>query len=63
MSRLPIRSKAPLAVAGLVLVVGAAISAAAYLVLQRALHDHVAGRLMTLQAQYRETYRISMATS
>jgi signal transduction histidine kinase len=62
-SRLPIRSKAPATVAILVLVVGAAVSAASYFVLLRALHDHVAGRLMTLQAQYRQTYRTSMANS
>jgi signal transduction histidine kinase len=55
--------KAPAAVALLVLVIGAAISAAAYFVLQRTLYEHTAARLMTLQAQYRETYRNSMTTS
>jgi PAS domain S-box-containing protein len=62
-SRLPIRWKAPATVAILVLVVGAAISSAGYLGLRRALHDHVAGRLMTLQAQYRATYRTGNANS
>ena len=63
LSRLSIRTKAPLTVAALILFVGAAISAAAYLVIRRSLHDTAVSRLTTIAAQYRETFRGTMATS
>ena len=63
LSRLSIRTKAPLTVAVLILLVGAAISTAAYLVIRRTLHDTAVSRLTTIAAQYRETIRESMATS
>ena len=63
LSRLSIRTKAPLTVAVLVLFVGAAISTAAYLVIRRTLHDTAVSRLTTIAAQYRETIRESMASS
>jgi signal transduction histidine kinase len=52
-----------MAVAILVLMVGTAISAAAFVVLLRTLHDHAGRRLMVLAAEYRVTYRNSIATS
>ena len=63
LSRLSIRTKAPLTVAIIVLMVGGAISTAAYLVIRRTLHDHAVSRLTTLATQYRETFRGNMATS
>jgi signal transduction histidine kinase len=63
LSRLSIRSKALLTVAVLILFVGTAISTAAYLVIRRMLDDHAVSRLTTLTAQYRETFRTTMATS
>lgn len=63
LSRLSIRTKAPLTVAALILFVGAAISTAAYLVIRQTVHDTAVSRLSTIAAQYRETIRTSMATS
>jgi signal transduction histidine kinase len=63
MSRLSIRSKAPLTVAILILFVGAAISTAAYLVIRRMLDDHAVTRLTSIATQYRETFSENMATS
>ena len=63
LSRLSIRTKAPLTVAIIVLMVGAAISTAAYLVIRRTLHEHAVIRLTSLATQYRETFRGNMATS
>ncbi len=60
---LSIRTKAPLTVALLILLVGTAISTAAYLVIRRTLHETAVSRLSTLAGQYRETIRASMATS
>lgn len=62
-TRLSIRTKAPLAVALLILLVGTAISTAAYLAIRKTLHDTAVARLTTLAAQYRETFRGNMATS
>src|SRR5574339_1254497 len=63
LSRLSVRTKAPLTVAIIVLLVGGAISTAAYLVIRRTLHEHAVIRLTTLVTQYRETFRGNMATS
>jgi hypothetical protein len=46
-----------------VLVVGVAISSAAYIVLRRTLHDDAVGRLMALTAQHWENFRLSMLNS
>lgn len=60
---LSLRTKAPIAAAVLVLVVGVAISAAAYFVIRRTLIGSAEGRLTSLTGQFAETFRTSMTTA
>ena len=62
-SRLSIRIKWPLAVATLILLVGLAVSAAAYLGIRRTLLRSAEDRLETLAAVYQESLRASQAAS
>ena len=58
-----IRSKLPLAVVGLILLVGVSISTAAYVVIQRTLHQSAGDRLKSLSAQFTESFRASVAAA
>ena len=62
-SRLSIRVKLPLAAAALILLVGAALSTAAYFAMRRTLLDRASERLATLTAQFKETFRDQMGQS
>lgn len=63
LSRLSIRTKATLTAAVIILLVGAAVSTAAYIVIRRTLHEHAISRLTTLSVEYRETFRANMTAA
>ena len=60
-SRLSIKTKWPLAAAGLILVVGASISAAAYLVIRQTLEQSARERLTTLEGELRTSLAASVS--
>ena len=57
-----IRSKLPLAVVALILLVGLSISTAAYIVIQRTLHQSAGDRLKSLSSQFSETFKNTIST-
>ncbi len=62
-SRLSLRVKLPLTIAGLILVVGLALSTASFFAMRRILLDRAGERLIDLRGQFVQTFRTSVAQS